>query len=53
MNVATTKKQNLKSTIKICHPKAFQRVKAGQELMLDVETKAQQKLPRIWTVPCK
>ena len=30
-------------SIKILYPKAFEARKAGQELMLDVETKAQQK----------
>ena len=30
-------------SIKILYPKAFEACKAGQALMLDVETKAQQK----------
>lgn len=38
-------------SIKILYPKAFEARKAGQELMLDVELKAQQRFLLIWTVP--
>lgn len=37
-------------SIKILYPKAFEARKAGQELMLDVELKAQQEILAFWTV---
>lgn len=38
-------------SIKILYPKAFEARKAGQALMLDVETKTQQKRLLIWIAP--
>ena len=38
-------------SIKILYPKAFEARKAGQALMLDVETKAQQKRLLTWIAP--
>ena len=50
-NVATNEEAKTQiDSIKILYPKAFEARKAGQELMLDVELKAQQEILPFWTV---